>query len=301
MADAPDDFTKFFDELSQLKQGETPPATFGQTDPAAAAVTPPVETPVVTDTPATDTPTGKAPATGDGGVTPPVETPVVAPVETPAVTPPKVEDTDLLTRLADILDKRQPVVQQVQPQPVAPPPLYTDDEAGRLAKFREDWPDIFDAFVLMARGNAVQNNAFVFQEVAKAVGPQLQNLQTVQTDHHYMALKTAIPDYDQVRDSVVKWAREDRTIPGYLRTAYDGVIQGGDVGEISDLVDRWRQATGTAKPTTVPAVPAKPEIGLSQAAKQAAEALAPVSSKRTANVPSEPTDYDTAFAAFAKA
>ena len=80
MADAPDDFTKFFDELSQLKQGETPPATFGQTDPAAAVVTPPVETPVVTDTPATDTPTGKAPATGDGGVTPPVETPVVAPV-----------------------------------------------------------------------------------------------------------------------------------------------------------------------------------------------------------------------------
>ena len=297
----PDEFEQFFDQLATLKPGETPPATFGQSTEAVAPVVPPVETPVVTDPPATDTPEGKVPATGDGGVTPPVETPVVAPVATPAVTPPKVEDTDLLSRLADILDKRQPVVQQPQPQPVAPPPLYTDDEAGRLAKFREDWPDIFDAFALMARGNAVQNNAFVFQEIAKAVGPQLQNLQTVQTDHHYMALKAAIPDYDQVRDSVVKWAREDRNIPGYLRTAYDGVIQGGDVGEISDLVDRWRQATGTAQPKTVTAAPAKTETGLSQAAKQAAEALAPVSSKRTANVPSEPTDYDTAFAAFAKA
>ena len=296
-----DEFEQFFDQLATLKPGETPPDTFGKpAEGVAPVVVPPVETPVVTDTPATDTPEGKVPATGDGGVTPPVE-PVVEPVVAPVVTPPVVQDTDLLSRLADILDKRQPVVQQVQPQPVAPPPLYTDDEAGRLAKFREDWPDIFDAFALMARGNAVQNNAFVFQEIAKAVGPQLQNLQTVQTDHHYMALKAAIPDYDQVRDSVVKWAREDRTIPGYLRTAYDGVIQGGDVGEISDLVDRWRQATGTAQPKTVIAAPAKTETGLSQAAKQAAEALAPVSSKRTANVPSEPQDYDTAFAAFAKA
>jgi hypothetical protein len=210
-------------------------------------------------------------------------------------------DTDLLTRLADILDKRQPVVQQPQPQPVQAPPLYTDDEEGRIAKFREDWPDIFDAFALMARGTSAQNNAFVFQEVAKAIGPQLQNLQTVQTDHHYMALKAAIPDYDTVRDPVVKWAREDRNIPGYLRTAYNSVIEGGDVGEISDLVGRWRQATGTAQPKPATDVPAKVETGLSQAAKQAAEALAPVSSKRTANVPSELIDFDTAFAAFAKA
>ena len=293
------DFETYFEQLSRLGNDDTPPANFGQS-----------ETPAVADTSATETPAGKEPATGDddkaaavapAGGAPVSQEAVQAEPVVAAVVSPKVEDTDLLSRLADILDKRQPVVQQVQPQPVAPPPLYTDDEAGRLAKFREDWPDIFDAFALMARGNAVQNNAFVFQEIAKAVGPQLQNLQTVQTDHHYMALKAAIPDYDQVRDSVVKWAREDRTIPGYLRTAYDGVIQGGDVGEISDLVDRWRQATGTAQPKTVIAAPAKTETGLSQAAKQAAEALAPVSSKRTANVPSEPTDYDTAFAAFAKA
>ena len=320
------DFETYFEQLSRLGNDDTPPANFGQS-----------ETPAVADTSATETPAGKAPATGDDGTSAAQEpaAPAVASDETPAdgggdataaaadgtstggasdqgVAPAAAaeqsqgQDTALLARLADLLQQRQPAPQaqpQVQPQPVKPAPLYTEAEVARITQFQKDWPDIFEAFSLLARGNVAQQNAYIFNEIGRVLGPQAQRLDTLQVDHQYTALKTAIPDYDEVRDTVIQWARTDPGIPGYLRTAYNGVIDNGDVGEITDLVNRWRSATGKAAPTVQPrtAAPAAKVNDLSPAAIQAAAALAPVVSKRTTSVPSELTSFDDAFAAFAKA
>ena len=300
----PDEFDTFFDQLSNLKSDENPPANFGEAPVVAdPAVVPAVETPVVADTPATDVPTGEVQATGDGGE-PAVIATEEAPVEPAAITPPapvQGDNTELLSRLADLLDKRQPAAPVVQPQPQAPTRIYTDEETTRLQSFQKDWPDIFEAFQLLARGTTVQNNAYVFNEMARVLGPQLQNMQTVQVEHQYDALRRSIPDYDTVRDPVISWVKSDKAIPSYLRTAYNGVIENGDVGEITDLVNRWRQATGTAQPGKAAAAPAKSANELSPAAKQAAAALAPVAAKRATVVQSQPEGFDEAFDAFAKA
>jgi hypothetical protein len=132
------------------------------------------------------------------------------------------------------------------------------------------------------------------------LGPTLQNLQVVQTDHQYDALVRAIPDYDAVANDVVQWARTDKGIPRLLRDTYERVITEGDVSEIKYLVDTWRTATGksVAQPAarTTPAAPVTKANELSEAAKQAAASLAPVVSRRTAVVTSAtPEGFDDAF------
>jgi hypothetical protein len=299
-----DEFDGFFDQLSRLKTDEKPPADFGA---APATETPVVtdgeaqpvvatETPVVADPPATETPEGKAQATGDDGE------PVVEPVGEPVVEaakPVQGDNTELLTRLADMLSQRQPSAPVVQAQQPQAAPIYTEEEVARLRQFEQDWPDFAEALRLFSRGTTVQNNAYVFNELARVMGPQLQNMQTVQIEHQYDALRRSIPDYDVVRDPVIKWVKEDPKLPAYLRTAYSGVIDNGDVGEITDLVNRWRDATGKQTPRAAP--PVKSANDLSPAAKQAAAALAPVVTKRATIIRSEPEGFDAAFDEFAKA
>jgi hypothetical protein len=78
------------------------------------------------------------------------------------------------------------------------------------------------------------------------------------------------------------------------------VIEKGTAEEIGDLVGRYREVTGK-KPAGAQDDPNPPvDTELSGAAKQAAEALAPVGSKRTAVQSSEDaTDFDAAWAKFA--
>lgn len=57
-------------------------------------------------------------------------------------------------------------------------------------------------------------------------------------------LRQAIPDYDQVRAPVIRWVNTDTRIPEDLRNTYKRVVEQDDVSEITDLVNRWREATG---------------------------------------------------------
>ena len=139
-------------------------------------------------------------------------------------------------------------------------------------------------------------------QVAAQVAPVQQTLQSVAVDQQYNGLRSAIPDYDTIRNPVIKWAMNDPSIPAPLRRTYKGVIDEGEVGEISWLVQDWRKATGTAAPTGGGAPkPAVKDNQLSEATKQAAAALAPVVSGRTQVVSSAtPTDFDGAFEHFSK-
>jgi hypothetical protein len=65
------------------------------------------------------------------------------------------------------------------------------------------------------------------------------------TDAQQLALlRQAIPDYDRVRDPVIRWVNTDTRIPEDLRNTYKRVVEQGDVSEITNLVNRWREATG---------------------------------------------------------
>ena len=108
-------------------------------------------------------------------------------------------------------------------------------------------------------------------------------------------LQQAVPEYETKREDVIKWVD---TQPSYLKIAYNHVIQNGTVDEVADLIGRYNQATGTAAPK---AAAAAQTTELPAATKQAAAALAPVGSKRTAVVRGVSNDdFDGAFAEAAK-
>lgn len=305
MAGIEDEFDGFFDELSRLKPDEQPATTFGA---AADGTTPVVETPVV-ETPVVETPVVETPVVAEGDKAAPagegegdgtkVETPVVtAPDPKASEAPPQ-----WLERLADVLDKRQPPAPAPQPRPRAQPaPIYSGEELTELQTFAKDWPDIARAFELYTRGQRVQDRAAIYEDVARVVSPLQGGVQTVQVNQQLNDLQRAIPDYDQVRDPVINWVRTDKTLPPYLRSAYNNVIEGGEVGEVAHLVGEWRKATGSAAPAvrTTPAVTVTKANELAPAVKQAAASLAPVQSQRTVHVPSAPSGFDDAFEAFAK-
>jgi hypothetical protein len=106
-------------------------------------------------------------------------------------------------------------------------------------------------------------------------------------------------------DAVNKWIGEQ---PTYLRTAYKAVMEKGTAGEVHDVFERFRTATGTPGVTPqksqapAPVAAAQPKSKLLPAAKQAVASLAPVGSKR-ASAPvtnAVPESFEDAFKHFSE-
>ena len=194
-----------------------------------------------------------------------------------------------------------PAPAEPAPAPAEPEPdIYTAEEQALLSEYEKDWPDVAKAEALRRRGEYRDLVNHVFREVAKELAPLAQNMKLLAERTHLADLHDAVEDYDEVRDKVIDWANQQ---PAYLRNAYQHVIQQGTPDEIADLVERYRQATGTPTAPAAPAAPArKAESELPSTTKQAVAALAPVSSKRSTVVQADdPNDFESAFAAAAKA
>lgn len=206
-------------------------------------------------------------------------------------------EAELLAKFAKAVkgDEKPQNQQQTQQQPQQPP-LFSTEEAQFLDSYNKDWPDVARAQNIMMRAMAHQVTSHIYSEMAKVLGPKLQMLDEIADRTHTNDLHTAVQDYDDVRDKVIDWAGKQ---PTYLREAYGRVISEGTVDEVADLISRYRKDTGQVS-VTAPA-PAKKETELSNTAKKAAAALAPVGSKRSAVVrQTSPDDFDGAFADFAK-
>ena len=294
---AEDEFNQFFENLDQLRVDKQPiPKDFGHAlvDAAAPAVAADSaaavpDQPVVAGDAALAVGNPAVPADGgDVGAE-------------PAVAQPRSDDAALLSRLADIMDRRVP------PAPAAPvahatqpPQLYSADEIKILQAYEKDWPDHAAAMALLMRGASIAQRAQIFQEVGSVLQPQQQTLQELQAARQLSDLERTIPDYNEVRTPAATWAMTDPNIPPRLRATYKAVIDDGEVSEVKWLVDDWRKATGKAAPTgATPAANVRPVSELSEAAKQAAASLAPIASKRTAVVTSaDPVSFDDAWEKF---
>ena len=219
-----------------------------------------------------------------------------APVD-PAPVDPAPADADLIRRLASLIQKSEPPAPAAAAEPEPEPEVYTAEEQSLLTEYEKDWPDVAKAEALRRRGEYRELVNHVFREVAKELAPLAQNLRALSERTHLDDLHSAVEDYDDVRDKVIDWANQQ---PAYLRGAYQHVIQHGTPDEIADLVGRYRQATGT---TAAPPAPTqKADTELPSTTKQAVAALAPVSSKRSTVVQADdPNDFESAFAAAAKA
>ena len=282
MVDEPDEFAKMFEDLAKLGDEEpaklTPieepaPVIVGGEPPAPVAETP-AETPV------------------EGlDLTPPVE----EPTPEPEPAPPGPSSDELLARFAQIV-REQPAPQpapQPQVQQPAPPPLFTEAEIRELEAYEKDWPDVAKAEALRRRAEYSQLIGYVFEQVSQRLRPLEQMTMGGAERSHLNDLYTLIPDYDQVRDPVLAWVDQQ---PAYLKNAYMQVAQQGTPAEVADLVGRYKQATGARAPAA-PVAPSAP----APAVRKAAAALAPVKSARSNVADAQPEDFDSAFAAFAKA
>jgi hypothetical protein len=219
-----------------------------------------------------------------------------------AAAPEPEENDELLRRLASLV-KRAPdpepqmaLEPQMAPEPVAD--VYTPEEQKLLQEYEKDWPDVAKAEALRRRAEYQQLVGYVFQEVAKVLQPQMETLRTISEQTHLQQLQQTVSDYDDIRDRVIDWANNQ---PTYLQAAYQRVIQQGTVDEVSDLIDRYRRETGSSPTTRAKPVPAvRKEAELPTVAKQAAQSLAPVSSKRSAVAAGDdPNDFESAFETFA--
>lgn len=283
-----DNFAAAFEKLAELGD-QAPPADLQELN---------AEAPVAdTETPADDTQDDSSVA-DDTQTEESDETTEESDVETPETPQAKLSDDELLDRFARIVKEKAPAADETHqvPHDQQQQPYYTEEEAKFLQDYEKDWPDVAKAEALRRRAEYRDLVGYVFQEVAKEIMPMMDMVRTVSERTHLSDLQSSVSDYDAVRDKVIEWANNQ---PPYLRAAYNHVIQQGTVDEVVDLVNRYKQATGSAQRAAAPAS-RRMETELPTATKQAAAALAPVSSKRSAVIAGQdPNDFESAFTSFA--
>lgn len=296
MALAPesDEFTSAFDQMAKAFEPPAPVDTSPKpSDPAPAVTEEPAPAPAAVEEPA------PAVVEEPGATDEPAPAAVMEEPAPPE--PPKKEEEDaLLARLAKAVREQDTApkpakTEEPTPQEPAPAPIYTEEEQAVLAQYEKDYPDIARAGKLERRAEYQQIVRYVFGEIAKELMPLREVVQTVGTRLHLQDLTTAVgDDYDLIREKVIDWANNQ---PAYLQAAYRQVIEHGTAEEVADLVGRYRQENGVAKPTASSTPPA---TELPPATKQAAASLAPVSTKRTTPAATaEPAGFDDAFERFA--
>lgn len=241
------------------------------------------------------------------------------PAPAPAATP---STDEIVKGLADLLGKQPaasaPAAPAAPDAPAAPePPMYTQAEQETLDSYRKNWPDVSAGFELQMRPILHDVFKYVFGEVQnKVVSPMVamqEQLRTMGNVIHTQQVAGLVPDYKaEEEEAVGTWVE---TQPDYLRDAYKQVMQTGTSEQVADLIGRYRAASGVAPAPAAPAAPTAPAAPapaapaapgrateLSEAAKQAAGSLAPVSSERTnVDVSGDLTgqDFDSAFKRFA--
>lgn len=227
-----------------------------------------------------------------------------APAGKPAAKAAGVQDPapnadDIVDRLAEALAAKQAKPAETPAAETQEAPILSADEEASIATFQKEWPEEAKAISAMQRSLGVGVIDHVFKQIAPVIKQLEETVQSLATRAHHGDLVQSIGEYsDEFVDQVATWID---THPAYLQKAMKDVITGGTAAEVSDLVSRYREATGTAPSAGEQKQAPAPKGGdeLSGAAKQAAAALAPVGSKRSVvQNPDDASDFDAAWAKF---
>ncbi len=179
--------------------------------------------------------------------------------------------------------------------PAQEQPVYTPEEQAFLEEYETEWGDVSKAESLKRRVEYEKLVQYVFNEVAAVLRPMTQDLQALSQERQKAQYRQVVPEYDTLQTDLMAWAKSQ---PTYLRAAYQHVIQNGTPEDVADLVERYKRETAAS---TVVESPKQKATELPPSAKKAAQALAPVSSKRSSVVAAETdkNDFDGAFEKFA--
>ena len=175
-------------------------------------------------------------------------------------------------------------------EPQKAPELYSPEEIAELNTLKEDWPDLYRMFSLMARQSEAKVVNYTFAEMSKVLNPLQQSVNVITGNDHQDAIYYAHPDYDQVYNPCMQWIEAQ---PTFIQRACKEVVSSGTSEEVITMIQRFKDETGW-KVKSAPS--AAPKTELSNAAKQAAKAIGAVGTKRGAatSVP-DPSDFDAAW------
>lgn len=182
-------------------------------------------------------------------------------------------------------------------------PVYNEAETTELATLQKDWPEIKRLFELMSRQTEVNVVKYTFGEMGKILAPLQQSVSVITGNDHVDALYSAHADYDLAYNPCMEWIGKQ---PAFLKNAYENVVKNGTSDEVIAMMQKFKDETKWVAPTAAaPATPApaakpsaKPQgkAELSVAAKQAAQAIGAVGTKRGgAPAAQDPTDFDGAW------
>lgn len=295
-----DEFTTAFAEASAPepapKPDETPPPAEPPAEPEPAPE--PAEEPAPAEPePAPSDKGSKAAAEPAPEVVEPDPVAEAPPAPAQPAASSKESDDDILQRLAKVI-KDTPVA-EAPPAPVEyePEPLYTPEEQKLLDAHEEEWGEMSRAEALKRRAEYKGIMTHIFNEVRGVIDPLKDMVDGLASRSHVSEIRDAVGGYtDEEVDAINVWASSAEH-PKYLQKAMKNVIEAGTATEVADLVSSYRKATGKVK-APVPS-PKGGDTELSDAAKQAAVGLAPVSSKRSVITTSEdPSDFDGAWKRF---
>ncbi len=158
-------------------------------------------------------------------------------------------------------------------------PTKTDNQvaAAQAAIDQGVDPGIFGDFSeeALAKGIATLVASQVEARVSKALEPIQAKQASETTDKHYAAIYEAHPDADSIAESkeLADWIGSQ---PSYARDAYAAVLQQGSTGQVIELFDAFKQATGVTQPGASAAADVK-----TKAQQAAAQATAPVPNSLT--------------------
>ena len=271
--------------------------------PAAAAAPEPTAEPVAT-----------APAEP---AVEPVAEPAAEPAESVAATPPAEPDAAarivaLEAQLAEIRARPAPEPVAAAPAPAAEPVAtpepawyqYNDDEKAALDSYDKDWADISKAESIRRKADIFNAVAYVFAQMKQHIEPKLKEFaETSELITSQLALgelRRENQDYDTIYDAVGAWVD---TLPTPFRAGAKQVMESGTTEDVNALIKEYRKAHPAA-PGAAPAAAAPVAAGgkqgsasLSPAAKQAAQRLSVVGSKRSTQRGSatDPNDFDGAW------
>jgi outer membrane biosynthesis protein TonB len=295
----------------EAKKTEAVPATEPvKTEPIkteAAPVVEPAKTEPVKTEPAK---TEAVPAT-EPVKTEPIKTeaaPVVEPAKTAPAPDPRQLAEEAARRVAEETAARQTAEKTAREQAEAreiKDPVLTEEQNQVIASFEKEWPDVAAAMKIRNEHQIASLETRFARALTSIVGklyediaPLATSIANVEGNSFREQVLKAHADYDTIYPQLEGWIAKQ---PAYLTEAFKRVYNEGNVQEVSDLVNRFKEANGTqpkpqGSPTPaspIPAVPTKEQV----AAKTKAGELAPVSGQRTAPNPlvEDANDFEGAF------
>lgn len=171
-----------------------------------------------------------------------------------------------------------------------------------LSSYDKEWADISKAEAIRRKADIFNAVTYMFAQIKQHIEPRLAEFkelsEVMQSQLALTELRRGVSDYDSIYDDVVKWVD---TLPVPFRGGAKQVIESGTPDEVTALITEYKKAHPAAAPSAAPAAPVaagkQDSASLSPAAKQAAQRLSVVGSKRSASRGNavDPNDFDGAW------